>query len=295
MKFGIRSKRSSKRSSKRTQRRSRKYTRKTFFNKFFDKIFVISLYDNFNKWTKVKKQFNKENIKVERFVAVDGRCKKEGFEACMDKKISFEIAYDVVIKNKEQELPVLIPASSLTIGTLTLIRAQIRNKWKHMLVCEDDIVLQKKITEKFKLGVKNIPKNWDLLYLGCGQHCGSNGIGYDKTKTNKHLSTLSEIYGYDMYVQNKDDLRTVCDDGCKSVNKYLSVADEPGGTWCYAYSLKGAKKLVKLMGKNVGNHIDDIIKTNVRNGKLRAYSFDPPIVMHEEGAVRTNTDIPWEW
>ena len=74
---------------------------KNALNKFFNKIFIISLYDQYKKFEKVQTQFKNRNIKVERFVAVDGRCKKEGDNACLDKLRTFEIMYDVTISNKD--------------------------------------------------------------------------------------------------------------------------------------------------------------------------------------------------
>ena len=31
------------------------------------------------------------------------------------------------------------------------------------------------------------------------------------------------------------------------------------------------------------------------NGGVRPLSFNPPIVWHEGGAIRSDTDIPWEY
>lgn len=41
-----------------------------------------------------------------------------------------------------------IPAASLTIGTIELLREQVRNKWPRILICEDDVVLTKDILRK---------------------------------------------------------------------------------------------------------------------------------------------------
>jgi len=287
--------------AKRSRRRSTTKAGKGSLNKFFNKIFVISLFDNSKKWNKVYKQFNSRGIKVERFVALDGRC-KGNINDCLDKKKSFELSYNVTIENPTfkmksfKDLKSLIPASSLTIGTVLLLRAQVRNKWEHMMICEDDIVLGRDLEEKFKQGIKYLPKDWDILYLGCGDLCGSVGVSYDKSKSNKHLSSLSSFINDDFYVSHKDDLRRPCDPkDCVKIGPNLTKAFEPGGSWCYAYSLNGAKKLLKLVGNNLGEHIDTIIKDNVIEGYLKAYAFDPPIVMHEDGAIRPNTNIPWEW
>ena len=112
----------------------------------------------------------------------------------------------------------------------------------------------------------------------------------------------------DFFVCNKKDLRVPCSvwpdrkgGKCENISESLSNAIIPGGTWCYGYSLRGARKFLRKFPKTkdgkykVGTHIDDVIKNSVRDGKIKAISFNPPIVWHEEGAIRDNTDIPWEW
>ena len=164
-----------------------------------------------------------------------------------------------------------------------------------MLICEDDIELSRNVEKKFKQGISELPKSWDLLYLGCGNTCGNNGIDYEYSSKNKYESQLNEFMGDDVYVQYKNDLRYPCDERCKPITEHLSVAYNPGGTWCYAYSLKGAKKMLKLIGKNAGEHIDKLIGQQTKKKKMKAIAFDPPIVMHEGGALRSDSDIPWEW
>ena len=261
-------------------------------NKYFDKIFVISLYDKTARWNKVRSQFKRRGIDVERFVAVDGRCKDQGKKGCLDKLRSFEIAYNIKIPvRKDIPLKELIPASSLTIGTLLLLRQQVNKGWKRILICEDDIILSRNLEDKFKTGVKEIKKSsWDLLYLGCGNHCGINGIGYDKKG---HRSFLSDYSDEDFYIKHKNDLRLPCDYGCKKFTEHISKAYNPTGTWCYAISLKGAKKILKILGDNLNQHIDQILSGHTTDGYLKSLAFDPPIVMHEDISQGRDTDIPW--
>ena len=147
-------------------------------NTYYDKIFIINLFDRREKFENVKKQFNNRGIRVERFVAIDGRCKKETARACIEKLKSFELSFDVTISN-DKNLPLreLVPASSLTIGTILLLRAMVRNNWKRMLICEDDIDLTRAFESRFSRGLEEIgSRDYDILYLGCGGQCGVNGI-----------------------------------------------------------------------------------------------------------------------
>lgn len=276
--------------------RSRK---KNIFNKFFDKIFVISLYDQYSKFEKVEKQFKNRHIDVERFIAVDGRCKKEGDKACKDKIKSFEIMFDLKISNKRKlSLKELVPASSLTIGTILLLRKMVQEGWEHILICEDDVELTRGFETKFKQGIKEIGDyKWDILYLGCGGTCGVKGISYEYGGKNKILSEVGEIYDDEYYVEDKLDLRIPCVDGsCKEFSEHISYPSRAGGTWAYAYSLAGAKKVLKLIDNDAGNHIDQILMDHMGpGGKLKALAFDPPIIYHEHIINRSSSNIPWEW
>jgi len=277
--------------------RSKRSKKINALNKYFDKIFVINLFDKVQRWEKVEKQFKNRKINVERFVAIDGRCSKEGDKGCKAKLKSFEIAYDVKISNKAgYPLKELVPASSLTIGTILLLREMVRKGWKRMLICEDDVELTNGLESKFERGIKEIGNyKWDLLYLGCGGSCGNNGVDYEYSEKNKYLSDVARILEDEFYVSKQEDLRYPCDDKCKPFSEHITHAYKPGGTWAYAYSLAGAKKVLKLLDDDAGNHIDKLIVQYTGTGQLKALAFDEPIIYHEGGAIRTDTDIPWEW
>lgn len=265
---------------------------------FFSKIYVINLYDKPEKWLKVKKQFDRKKINVSRFVAIDGRCMDQGDKACLEKLKTFEMIYNVKIPTKKSmKISELVPASSLTIGTILILRHMVKMKYPRILICEDDIELNRNLTERFTKGINSLKKakkeNWDLLYLGCGDRCGVQGISETKSKKINNLSQLSQYIDEEYYVQNANDLRSLCDD-CDKITPYISNTIHPGGTWCYAYSLKGARKVLKLIDNNAGNHIDQLVANQVEDGRLTAYSFDPPIVFHEKH-TREGSSIPWLW
>ena len=58
-------------------------------NRFFDKIYVINLKDRPDRWKKVDVQFKKRDIDVDRFIAIDGRCKNLTNKECNEKKDKF--------------------------------------------------------------------------------------------------------------------------------------------------------------------------------------------------------------
>jgi GR25 family glycosyltransferase involved in LPS biosynthesis len=262
-------------------------------NKYFSKIFVINLHDKIERFGKVTKQFKRKGVKYERFIAVDGRCEKK---KCGLKKKEMEKKYKVSIVKKLNA-----PASSLVIGTMLILKEQIKNRWSRILICEDDVVFDPKMLQRFEKGIDELGnENWDLLYLGCGNACGIKGITDGKTRRTPHMTSLSIVDKdeYNWHVSHPDDLRTPIDkEDSEDVKwgKYISIPPKPGGTWAYAYSLQGAKKMYKILKKKITNHIDQMVISEVGKGNMKAFSFDPPIVWHEKGAIRADTDIPWEW
>ena len=269
-------------------------------NRYFSQIYIINLHDKIERYNKVYNQFKNRNIKTKRFIAVDGRCTNLKKPDILAKKKSFEITYDVKISN-DYNLPLkeLLPAASLTISTILLLREQVKRKYKHILICEDDINLVDGFEQKFLQGIKEINKskykdNWDILYLGCGRECGNKGISRKKSPQNKNFSDLAKIYGDEWYVENVDDLRFPCDH-CENVSENISIPKDAAGSWCYAFSLSGAKKMLKLMDDDAGRHIDKYYQEYEDMGGMNILSFNPPIVYHEGGVCREGSSIPWKY
>lgn len=281
----------------RSRRRSKRVGVRSPASKYFTKVFCISLYDAEMRWKKVSKQFKKVGLDVQRFIGIDGRCKKEGAQACLQKLKSFELAYNVRLpydKKDMEGLKALVPAGSLTIGTILLLRAQVRNKWKRMLIFEDDVEFVRGFNKKFAQGVKEIGNsNWDVLYLGCGGSCGNRDIREGQDSYHPHASIGNQHYGTNVYTHDKRDLRSMCDH-CEYFSEHITKAEGAKGTWAYGYSLAGAKKVLRLLDNNAGDHIDQLLADLSRDGDIRALAFDPIVVHHEYGTGGSSF-IPWDW
>jgi GR25 family glycosyltransferase involved in LPS biosynthesis len=273
----------------------------TFLNKFFDKIYVINLFDKLKRWEKMEKQFKNRKIKVTRFITADGRCKDQSPKGCSAKINSFDIIYDKNLEylTKSSRLFEKSAAISLSLSTLALLRNAIKHNFSFVLLCEDDIELSKNFEKNFKKIIQELVKankmDWDMLYLGIGGCAGNKDISLSKTKKTPYLSDIAKLTEEEFYVHSKNDLRSFCyeDDKYGEVTENVVRVYRPGGTWCYAVSLEGAKKIVKRLEKQQFVHIDQFYIKNVENGKLKAYACNPPLVMHEEGMARNDSDIPW--
>ena len=257
-------------------------------NIFFDKIVIINLEDKTKRWNEVIKGFLKYGVKFDRYNALDGRAvdkKEENY-----KKKIFEKLYKIKIKKKVNSA-----TASLCIGTIDILRNMVKDKLDNILICEDDMYFLPSAIKQFSSNIQTLPSNWDLLYLGCGKNCGCEGMSIEKTSVNKYLTGLNRYYDdFYFHLKYKDDLRVLKNE-CSKINKTFSNVFQPGGTWCYAFSRKGAKKFLNYIDNKVTDHIDNMIIEAIEYGILDAISFDPPIVFHMGGVDRIDTTIPWEW
>jgi GR25 family glycosyltransferase involved in LPS biosynthesis len=280
------------------------------FNEYFDKVYIVNLEDKKEAYDEVSEQLNRYGINHDRFLAIDGRGTPEVKE---QKRKMFEKEYGLHI-GLEKGGKVNMPAISLTIGNILMMREMVKNGWKRMLILEDDVILDENIMKDFEEGVKEIDKagiDWDLLYLSCGAECGRNGVSYNKTSKNKYRSTwmehhswpvdLEEDYGQ-AYVHHPFDIRLPCSlENCPKVSKHITqLTGNFGGTFAYSISLKGAKKFLKFVNNKIGGkndkkaHIDQLLKLAVEKGIMSAYAFDPTVMYHKDGMlVAGQRSISW--
>ena len=262
-------------------------------NGFFDRIFVINLHDYRHRLKQIEKRMKQKRIGFTLFDALDGRCKTD--DECDRKRKAFEKEYSVKITTDEK-----LPPLSLTLGTWYLLKQQVKNKWKAVAIFEDDATFVNNFEKRFSEGItelKKVAPDWDLLYLGCTQFCGVRGISKNKTTKNKHISSIHKFNKKaNFYVRHKDDVRIPCDkEECIVLSKNLTVSAEAAGGFGYGISLKGARKILRLMGDDIDDHMDGILPAAVVDGDLYAVSFDPPIVNHFGGADRPDTTLDWDW
>jgi len=121
----------------------------SFLNTYFDKIYCINLDRRKDRWIEMEKFFDANNIKIERYSAVDGN--PMGFDSsklvCGKPEAFHGIAGCV--------------ASHLNIWKL----AKEKN-YKRVLIIEDDSDFIPNFNELFKDLISEVPEEWDLLYFG---------------------------------------------------------------------------------------------------------------------------------
>ena len=120
-------------------------------NYYFDKIYIINLERRKDRYKKTNDLLNKFNIKAEFIKAYDG--------------IKNENEYLMDVKNNIINIGGYGRIQSL----LMIIQDMRKNKYKNILILEDDIYILKNFVNEMEKIMKNIiikNKEWDMLFLG---------------------------------------------------------------------------------------------------------------------------------
>lgn len=132
-------------------------------NKYFDKIYCINLDRREDRWKKCASLFERDDISVERFPAIDKN----------------------KIKNESKITDGQLACLSSHWNILNIAHKQGYDK---ILVFEDDVVFDKGLNEFFDKNINDVPDNWKFLYFG-GNHL--NGLTLIKNNVFKMVSSLT--------------------------------------------------------------------------------------------------------
>lgn len=129
---------------------------------------------------------------------------------------------------------------------------------EYAIIFEDDVILENDFVEKTTLSLKNVPEDYDILYLGC----------FGCTNKPNLFSILTTP------ILNKG----------KKINDYISIPEVAYATHSYIVSRKGAEKLLKLLDGKLYNHIDICLQELASKKKINVYVTTPRL------AYQTSTD-----
>jgi len=111
---------------------------------FFDRTYCINLNRRQDKWRVCQNEFNKHSLNVERYEAIDGHIAK----------------YSSVVSKG---------VLGCALSHLGIVEIAKRDGLNTVLILEDDVEFEEGLNEKFVERYKEVPKDWDMLYLG-GNH-----------------------------------------------------------------------------------------------------------------------------
>lgn len=154
-----------------------------YFNQVFDKIYVINLDNRTDRWEQCIKQFKKYNIiNYERFSAIKPDLKD------YEPKMYNNVKWKKYKNNKKYQIGVL----GCKLSHLNIIKKAKKNKFKNVMIFEDDFLLCENFIDIFKREYEKIPPDWEMLYVG---HNGyKKGLG--STHSTHAYALNNNIYDY---------------------------------------------------------------------------------------------------
>lgn len=156
----------------------------SYVNKVVDKVYVINLDRDTERLQNMTEQLKKLNIEFTRFPAVLGA----------QVKTSHHLT-DICLKYCTDGI------KGCALSHKTIWEDMLANNYKHVLVLEDDAVFADDFEHMFKTGWDQVPKDFDIWYLGCNFKCTdtktiptlyNHALGH----TPQHVDThIQRVYG----------------------------------------------------------------------------------------------------
>jgi len=205
----------------------------SYVNKVVDKVYVINLDRDTERLQKTKQQLDKLNIEFTRFPAILGA----------QVKTSNHLT-DFCLKYCTDGI------KGCAMSHKTIWEDMLKNNYKHVLVLEDDVSFSDDFEHLFKTGWDQLPKDFDIWYLGCNIKC---------TDTKTLPTVYNQALGHTP----------------KHVDTYIQRVYGSIGNYGYIISNKCARTFKHLP---INTHIDSEVTTWINKHGLMAYSVKPLII-----------------
>lgn len=200
------------------------------FNNYFDKIFVVTLQRANERQEKIKQEL--DGLHFEFFLGADSK----QFDI---KEIESTQIYSEQLSKKNNRYGKAMKPGEIgcSWSHRMIYEAIVANKYKRVLILEDDVSLVERGRETFLNVIKELPDDWDLCYFD-----------YNK---NTHFTVAAAFKQWLYHVQKVFGLirfshSTIRHLHAKRYSNHLKKAGYHDYTSAYALSLKGAEKLLNI-------------------------------------------------
>lgn len=153
-------------------------------NNFFDEVFCINLNRSTDRWLSISKRFKREEIKIKRFEAIDGK-KIQIFNefSSQKKKVSSCKINQFIYANIK--------------SYLNLFKLIQEKQYQKVLIFEDDVLFHKDFKILFdKQANESIP-DWNIWYLGYSliqnKPSGNFAIGLNTSRIETLIQQLNKV------------------------------------------------------------------------------------------------------
>lgn len=154
---------------------------------FFEKIYYLNPDRNFDRKVELEKEFSKYNIIANRL---------PGYVLSLEESETITKNGGVQCDRLPERLPYLAATRSVTLSHLSAISLAKYQKFKNVLIFEDDVVFSDNILEDLSNCLEDLNKReWDMFFLGC------NPVEKFYQVTD-HISRCGGLYMVHAYVVN---------------------------------------------------------------------------------------------
>ncbi len=225
-------------------------------NDIINQVYVINLDKKSDRWDDIQLNFSETGLKLNRWNGINGT-------DLSDKQIS-EITTPLCNTMCSYSM------IGCALSHIGIWRHIVKNNLDSVLILEDNAYPVDNFNELLKEYWKQVPKGWDMVYLG----------GYGSCDKNELVSKLNTL------ISGKKN-KKIYKDGKLMKNVY-----KPAGsfaTHAYMISNKGAKKLLNHDAfKKISYHIDSVIANNIVGDDFNIYTVDPMLVYQKCNADYSN-------
>jgi GR25 family glycosyltransferase involved in LPS biosynthesis len=205
----------------------------SFINRICDKVYVINLEKEKERLKAFDTQMSKNRIKYDRFNAILGA------NVLKDERL-----------NDYCNTFCTDGMKGCALSHRSIWEDVVKKKYQNVLICEDDAMISDSFDKDFQNAYYHIPKDYDVLYLGCLFGCKDDSV------LNK---VVTKVNGFDP----------------KEINEKLVEVKGTIGLHCYMVSLEGAKKLI---ANPITFHVDVQVMYWIQLYNYKSYALNPLLV-----------------
>ena len=174
-------------------------------------MYIINLDRDYEKFNSLKRDLDKNNYNYTRFSAIDGKTISPNNKTLKKYFGNYKVKYS----NGQK---------CCSLSHLSVWNKIMKSNTKYNIIIEDDVILPKNLYEKINICLKQLPIDWDFLFLGGNKIIGkkySRNIIKPLKKSNKNKK-VDGNYGTFAYVINSKNIKSIINDS-KKLTEHIDV------------------------------------------------------------------------
>ena len=250
-------------------------------NNTFDKIYIMTLERSVNRHPVFKKRL--EGLDYEIFWGVDGQkldIKKLEEQGLYNSDKARAIKRELKLQPRDLSLSIL----GCALSHVGIYKDVVKNGYEKILIMEDDVTVDKSKNGYLQRAVKELPPDWELLYLGYLHN--NNDMSLQAKLRNRLIYPLLNSLGYKQY--NPQTYR------CKFPRQWsdhLELAGFHYGAHAYGVTLDGVKKILNEQTPIV-READNALSEMCMHERIRAFRIKERVFYQDreqfESQISTN-------